>query len=105
MREGWPRSGGAAPPAFAVAPAFARGALWPWPDGRAARAPRRSPAVTELHKRRIRRDDRDMKVPASPSGDQLIQDYLTRVAAAARLLPKGARIAFVGRTKAQIERE
>lgn len=39
------------------------------------------------------------------SGEQLVQEYLTRVAAAARHLPKGARMAFVGRTKAQIERQ
>ena len=37
--------------------------------------------------------------------EQLVTDYLTRVAQAARLLPKGARMAFVGRTRALIERE
>lgn len=46
-----------------------------------------------------------MRARPNLSGDQLVQDYLTRVAAAARHLPKGARIAFVGRTKAQIERQ
>jgi len=46
-----------------------------------------------------------MRARPNLSGDQLVQDYLTRVAGAARHLPKGARIAFVGRTKAQIDRE
>lgn len=46
-----------------------------------------------------------MRARPNPSGDRLVQDYLARVAAAARHLPKGARVAFVGRTKAQIERE
>jgi hypothetical protein len=46
-----------------------------------------------------------MRARPNLSGDQLVQDYLTRVAAAARHLPKGARMAFVGRTKAQIERQ
>ena len=46
-----------------------------------------------------------MRARPNLSGDQLVQDYLTRVAAAARHLPKGARIAFVGRTKAQVERQ
>jgi len=46
-----------------------------------------------------------MRARPNLSGDQLVQDYLTRVAAAARHLPKGARIAFVSRTKAQIERQ
>ncbi len=46
-----------------------------------------------------------MRARPNLSGDQLVQDYLARVAAAARQLPKGARMAFVGRTKAQIERQ
>jgi hypothetical protein len=46
-----------------------------------------------------------MRARPNLSGDQLVQDYLTRVAGAARHLPKGARIAFVSRTKAQIERQ
>jgi hypothetical protein len=46
-----------------------------------------------------------MRARPNLSGDQLVQDYLTRVATAARHLPKGARMAFVGRTKAQIERQ
>jgi hypothetical protein len=37
------------------------------------------------------------------SGEQLVTDYLTRVAQQAR--PKGARMAFVGRTRALVERE
>lgn len=46
------------------------------------------------------------KVPAAnPSGDQLIREYLTRVAQAGQRLPKGARLAFIGRTRARIERE
>jgi hypothetical protein len=39
------------------------------------------------------------------SGEQLVTDYLTRVAQQARHLPKGARMAFVGRTRALVERE
>jgi hypothetical protein len=50
-------------------------------------------------------DDRDMRARPNLSGDQLVQDYLNRVTAAARHLPKGDRMAFVGRTKAQIERQ
>ena len=47
-----------------------------------------------------------MRVPsANPSGDQLIRDYLTRVTHAGLRLPKGQRMAFIGRTKARIERE
>jgi hypothetical protein len=47
-----------------------------------------------------------MKVPANVTGEKLILDYLSRVTqAATRYLPKGARIAFVGRTRARIERE
>jgi hypothetical protein len=47
-----------------------------------------------------------MKVPANLSGDRLILDYLTRVTVAGtRYLPKGSRIAFVGTTRNQIERE
>ena len=46
-----------------------------------------------------------MRARPNLSGDRLVQDYLARLAAAARHLPKGARMAFVGRTKAQIERQ
>ena len=47
-----------------------------------------------------------MKVPANISADKLILDYLARVTEAGlRYLPKGARIAFVGSTRARIERE
>jgi hypothetical protein len=42
---------------------------------------------------------------ANPSGDQLIREYLTRVTHSALRLPKGARMAFIGRTRARIERE
>src|SRR5215475_4729545 len=46
------------------------------------------------------------KVPAAkPSGDQLIREYLTRVAQAGQRLPKGVRLAFVSRIRSQIERE
>src|SRR6266702_2733747 len=48
----------------------------------------------------------DMKRRARLSGEKLIMDYLGRVTEAALYyLPKGSRVAFVGRTKAQIERE
>jgi hypothetical protein len=46
-----------------------------------------------------------MRARPNPSGEQLVTEYLARVAQEARLLPKGARMAFVGRTKALIERE
>ncbi len=46
-----------------------------------------------------------MRARPNLSSDQMVTEYLTRVAAAARHLPKGARMAFVGRTKAQIERQ
>jgi len=46
-----------------------------------------------------------MRARPNLSGSQLVQDYMARVAAAARHLPKGARMAFVGRTKAQIDRQ
>jgi hypothetical protein len=46
-----------------------------------------------------------MRARPNLSGEQIVTDYLTRVAQAARLLPKGARMAFVGRTRALIERE
>jgi hypothetical protein len=47
-----------------------------------------------------------MKVPANISADRLILEYLSRVTeAATRYLPKGSRIAFVGRIRARIERE
>jgi hypothetical protein len=44
-----------------------------------------------------------MKARPQLTGEQLVQDYLGRLAHAARMLPKGARIAFVGRTRAAIE--
>jgi hypothetical protein len=46
-----------------------------------------------------------MRASPNPSGEQLVTDYLTRVAQQARHLPKGARMAFVGRTRALVERE
>ena len=47
-----------------------------------------------------------MKVSASLSGEKLILDYLHRVTEAAnRSLPKGSRMAFVGRTRARIHAE
>ena len=46
-----------------------------------------------------------MRARPNLSGEQLVTDYLSRVAQAARLLPKGARMAFVGRTRALVERE
>ena len=46
-----------------------------------------------------------MRARPNPSGDRLVQDYLSRVAAAARHLPKGGGVAFVGRTKAQVEKQ
>jgi hypothetical protein len=46
-----------------------------------------------------------MTVPASASSEKLIQDYLTRLVQASRLLPKGRRGAFVAQTKALVERE
>ena len=46
-----------------------------------------------------------MRARRNPSGDRLVTDYLAQVALQARLLPKGARMAFVGRTRALIERE
>ena len=46
-----------------------------------------------------------MRARPNLTGDQMVQAYLSRVAAAARHLPKGARIAFVGRTRAQIEQQ
>jgi hypothetical protein len=46
-----------------------------------------------------------MRARPNLSGEQIVTDYLTRVAQAARLLPKGARMAFVGRTRALVERE
>jgi hypothetical protein len=46
-----------------------------------------------------------MRARPSLSGDKLVEDYLTRVAVAARILPKGARMTFVSRTKAQVERQ
>ena len=46
-----------------------------------------------------------MRARPNPSGDQLVTDYLIRVAELARGLPKGARMAFVGRTRALVESE
>jgi len=46
-----------------------------------------------------------MRARPNLSGEQIVTDYLTRVAQAARLLPKGPRMAFVGRTRALVERE
>jgi hypothetical protein len=46
-----------------------------------------------------------MRARPNLSGEQLVTDYMTRVAQSARLLPKGARMAFVGRTRALVERE
>jgi hypothetical protein len=46
-----------------------------------------------------------MRARPNLSGEQLVTEYMTRVAEAARLLPKGARMAFVGRTRALVERE
>src|SRR5215472_79529 len=39
------------------------------------------------------------------SGEQLVTDYLSRVTQASRQLPKGARMAFVARTKKLVDRE
>ena len=46
-----------------------------------------------------------MRARPNLSGEQIVTDYLTRVAQAARLLPKGARMTFVGCTRALVERE
>jgi hypothetical protein len=46
-----------------------------------------------------------MRARPQVTGDQLVQEYLTQVTQAARLLPKGTRMAFVGRTRALLERE
>ena len=46
-----------------------------------------------------------MRARPNLSGEQLLTEYMTQVAEAARLLPKGARMAFVGRTRALVERE
>jgi len=61
--------------------------------------------VTVLTRLAVIVPDRDMRARPNLSGSQLVQDYMARVAAAARHLPKGARMAFVGRTKAQIDRQ
>ena len=45
-----------------------------------------------------------MRARPNLSGEQLVTDYMTRVAQAARLLPKGTRMTFVGRTRALVER-
>jgi hypothetical protein len=51
-------------------------------------------------------DHLGMKVPANLPADRLVLEYLSRVAQAGnRYLPKGARLAFVARTRARIERE
>ena len=62
-------------------------------------------AARVLHKHGMRGDDQGMRARPNLTGDQLVQAYLSRVAEAARHLPKGARIAFVGRTRAQIEQQ
>src|SRR4249920_3812457 len=47
-----------------------------------------------------------MKGSANLSGERLIREYLSRVTeAGTRYLPKGSRIAFVGRTRNAIERK
>jgi hypothetical protein len=46
-----------------------------------------------------------MRARPNLSGEQLVTDYLSRVTQASRQLPKGARMAFVARTKALIDRE
>ena len=46
-----------------------------------------------------------MRARPNLSAEQLVADYLTRVEQAARQLPKRARMAFVGRTRALVERE
>ena len=46
-----------------------------------------------------------MRARPNLTGEQIVTDYLTRVAQAARLLPKGARMAFVGRTRVLVDRE
>jgi hypothetical protein len=46
-----------------------------------------------------------MRARPNLSGEQLVTDYLSRVTQASRQLPKGARMAFVARTKALVERE
>jgi flagellar biosynthesis protein FliQ len=46
-----------------------------------------------------------MRARPNLTGEQIVTDYLTRVAQAARLLPKGARMAFVGRTRILVDRE
>ena len=44
------------------------------------------------------------RTPAPPPAQQMIRDYLVRVSAAAqKVLPKGDRLLFVGRTRATIE--
>jgi len=92
-------SGGAAPPR--------RGR----PSGIGRRCPallaRRVPGgALGLHKGRIREDHLGMKGPANITADRLMLDYLARVAAAGTwYLPKGDRMAFVGKTRRRIERE
>src|SRR5215469_4418721 len=46
-----------------------------------------------------------MRARPNLSGEQLVTEYLSRVTQASRQLPKGARMAFVARTKRLIERE
>ncbi len=49
---------------------------------------------------------RGKNVPlANVSGDQLVRDYLSRVTHASLRLPKGARMVFVSRIRARVERE
>jgi hypothetical protein len=46
-----------------------------------------------------------MRARPNLTADQVVQDYLHKVAAASQTLPKGDRIAFVSRTKARVERQ
>ena len=46
-----------------------------------------------------------MRARPNLSGEQLVTDYMTRVAQAARLLPKGATMPIDGRTRALVERQ
>jgi hypothetical protein len=46
-----------------------------------------------------------MRARPNLSGEQLVTDYLSRVTQASRQLPKGARMVFVARTKALVDRE
>ena len=46
-----------------------------------------------------------MRARPNLSGERLVTEYLSRVTQASRQLPKGARMAFVARTKRLIDRE